>query len=119
MLVGSVDGRVHGNRPIDQSSGVRFGQKLSVDLVPRPVGRVTAVPLPNRLPRTELRGKIPPGNAASVPVNDAFNDLAVAPERASTARQNSAATARSGTTDHHSKQKFGTPLKHSASEPPI
>jgi hypothetical protein len=38
--------------------------------------------LPDRLPRTELRGQVPPGNAAAVAVNDAFHDLAVATERA-------------------------------------
>lgn len=84
MLVGSIDGRVNGNRPVDYSGGVRFGQKLTVDPVPRSVGCVTAVPLPNRLPRTELRRKVPPGNPTPVPVNDAFNDFAIAPERTST-----------------------------------
>lgn len=89
-----------------------------MDLVPGPVGRVTAVPLPHRLPRTELRGKVPAGNAAPVSVNDAFNDLAVGPGTAVHAdRRTSAATARSGTTGHHLKQKFATPLKHSSQEP--
>jgi hypothetical protein len=81
VLVGSVDGRIYRDGPIDQPGGARFGQKPGMYPVPRPVGRVTAVPLPNRLPRTELRRKIPPGDAAAVAINDAFNDLAVAPER--------------------------------------
>jgi hypothetical protein len=83
-MVGSVDRRVHHHRPVVHPGGVRLGQKPEMDLAPRSVGRVSAVPLPNRLPRTELRGKVLLGSAAPVLVNDAFNDLAIAPKRAST-----------------------------------
>lgn len=64
--------------------GVRLGQKPGMNQVPRSVGCVSAVPLPNRLPRTELRGKVPLGNPTPVPANDVFNDLAIAPKRTPT-----------------------------------
>ena len=53
-----------------------------MDPVPRPVGAETAVSFPYRLPRAELLGQVPSRDPAPIPANDAFDDLAVAPERA-------------------------------------
>ncbi len=42
-----------------------------------------AVPLPDRLPRTELRRTIPPRNSGSVAVDAVLDDPTIVPERAS------------------------------------
>lgn len=70
MLVGTRDGRIDRNIPIDHAHGVCPGQQGRQDLVPGPVACEAAVPLPHRLPRTELRRQVPPRNAGPVAVDD-------------------------------------------------
>ena len=101
MLVRSVDRRVHRNRPVDLLRDVGFGKERAVGPVPRPIGGVSAMTLPDRLQGPNSAGRSRPGNAAAVPVNDAFHDLAVAPERAAPpSNLNLATMAQSGTTGH-------------------
>jgi hypothetical protein len=81
VLVGPVDGRVYRDGPIDLPGSIGFRQDPAENPVPSPVGGETTMPLPDRLPGAELRGKVPPSYSTPVSVDNSFDDLAVAPER--------------------------------------
>ena len=83
MLVRPVDGRVHGNGPVDLAVGIGLSEQRRVDTVPDALRCIAAVPLPHGLPRSELLREVPPGNPAPVPARNAFYNLAVITERAS------------------------------------
>jgi hypothetical protein len=81
VLVGAVDRRVHRNRIVHFALGVRDREQTGQDPVPSTVTAVAAVPLPNRLPWTELGRHVTPSDPAPVPVNDALHYTPVVPER--------------------------------------
>jgi hypothetical protein len=74
VSVGPVDGRVHRNRPVDQAGG----QKPPADPVSTSRrARNGSAAASKQSATVQTPGNVPPGNAASVPANDPFNDLAV------------------------------------------
>lgn len=84
MLVGPVDGRVHGHGPLDLAVGVGLSEQRCVDPVPDTLRCIAAVALPHGLPRSKLLRQVPPRDPAPIPVRDAFYDLAVIAKRAPT-----------------------------------
>lgn len=83
VLMGTIDRGIHRHLPIDQSSRVSLGQQGSKDLVPGTVNTETSVPFPDRLPRSEVLGKIAPGNPYPVAVDHSFGCSPVVVERPS------------------------------------
>lgn len=81
VLMSAVDGGVHAHHPVDQPGRISPGNQCLVHPIPGPVTRETAVPLPPRLSRPELLGKITPGDPAPVPIDHALRDLPVVPHR--------------------------------------
>jgi hypothetical protein len=104
-------GRLRRNCPVAQTGGVRFRQNLRVHPVPRPVGakrRRFQTVAADRTQQASHRQKCRSGAGKGC-----LQRLGGAHGRSSPfARLSSAATARSATTDHHSKQKFSAPFKH-------
>lgn len=82
MLVDAVHRRVAQHGTVHRAAGVGSRQQRGQDFVPCAVAAVAPVPLPNRLPGTEFRGHITPGDPAPVPVpvDDALHDPAVIAE---------------------------------------
>src|SRR4051794_19874876 len=81
VLVRPVDRGVHADAPVDLTCGVGVGEQCGEDLVPGPVAAEAAVPPPHRLPRTERRRQVPPGDAAPVAVDHALDHLTVITHR--------------------------------------
>ena len=75
------DGGVHADLPVDQPGSIRVGQQLGQDPVPGAVPSQAPVPLPHRLPRTELRRQVTPGDPGAVPVDDPLDHLPVITKR--------------------------------------
>jgi len=81
VLVGAVDGGVDAEVPLDLAPGVSQRNQVGVDPVPGPVGAEPFVPLPDRLPWTELGRQVTPRDSCAEPVDDPLEDLAVIAER--------------------------------------
>ena len=78
----TADGGVDRDVPIDISSRVGVSQDCLQDPVPGPITGVAGMPLPHRLPRTELfAGQIPPRNPGSIAVGDTLDHLAIVAKR--------------------------------------
>jgi hypothetical protein len=77
MLVGSVDRRVDTDVPVDRAQTVGVREQRGVDPVPRAVPGEAAVSLPRRLPRSEVRRQVTPGNPRPEPIHDRLDQRAV------------------------------------------
>ena len=76
--MGTIDGAIDRDVPIDVTSSISIGEHMSQDSVPGAVGGVAAVAFPYCLPRSEvLTGKIAPGDTRSVSVDDSLNNLTI------------------------------------------
>lgn len=82
MLMGAVDRGVHAHHPVDLPGSVGVCEQLGVDLVPRPIARITAMPLLHRLPWAERTRHVTPRRADTVTPDDALDHTAIIPERA-------------------------------------
>lgn len=65
VLVGTVDCGVHADVPDHLAVGVGLGDQSGVDPVPGAIDTEPVVPLPDRLPWTEVSGEITPGDGGS------------------------------------------------------
>lgn len=80
--MGAVDRGVHAHHPVDLPGSVGVCEQLGVDLVPRPIARITAMPLLHRLPWAERTRHVTPRRADTVTPDDALDHTAIIPERA-------------------------------------
>ena len=79
------DRRIDRHRPVDLPGRVGLGEDLRQHPIPRPVTGVTAMPLPHRLPRSELlAGQVTPRDPGAEPVRDALHNPSVVTERVTT-----------------------------------
>lgn len=81
VLMCTIDRRVHRHVPVEFPGRVRLGQQPRVDPVPGAVGAEPAVPLPDRLPRTERHGQASPRNARTETEDNALDHLPVLAKR--------------------------------------
>jgi hypothetical protein len=80
-----VDATVHRHGPLDFAGSVGPCQQRCQHLVPGAVTGVAAMPLPHRLPGSELlSGQIAPGDPSPVPEDDPLDHAAVVAERMTT-----------------------------------
>ena len=74
--------RVHRNVPVDQPGRVRLRQQRLQHPVPGAITRVTTVPFPYRLPRTELTPRqIAPRHTRTEPIDDPIHHTTIITER--------------------------------------
>lgn len=82
MLVGTVDGAIDGDVPIDVTRSIGIRKHVGQHPVPGAVGGVAAVAFPYCLPGAEvLAWQVAPGDAGPVSVDDSFDDSTVVLKR--------------------------------------
>ena len=82
MLVGTIDGAIHGDVPVDITGSISIRKYVGQHPVPGAIGGVAAVALPHCLPGPEvLTGQVTPGDASTVAVDDSFDDPPVVLKR--------------------------------------
>lgn len=78
MLVGTIDGAVDGDIPIDATGRVGFREHSDQHTVPRAISGVAVMAFPYRLPESEvLTRQIAPGDACTISIDDSFDYPAI------------------------------------------